>query len=597
MNYIEAKRELRQIGEEIASILQTSSNQSTLADLGAWKTDLETDVFSVVVVGQFNRGKSTLLNALFGFAVLPVGITPTTAVVTILRFSESEEIQVHYLNGQVQSIQYTPDALMALTAESPSAASAIDYVEIGIPHPLLRSGIVYVDTPGVSDLNRERTEVTYRFVPRADAVLFVLDSTQAVTMSEIDFLQSVILDAGVARLLFVSNFSDLLESEDRVVARTKTQDRIASAIDAIDPTVVLVSALQGCSPQSRAQSGIEQLIAELTKISLSGPRSLEKASRMRDRLKAIASSAKADLERVKSTSQLDTEELAKKNAAVEEQWHSREAKVARIGEWVDDRKVEIFAMTQKSLDTFFKSLLEDVNDSITSYAGPDFKTFVEVQIPIQVKKRCKAWVEGHGDALRMLIMRLSSELTEGLSREFKTNLPLLEPSFVSKGMTVEEFQAGSPEANKGRFHAGLIIGGVGALLVVVGLPFVAPMLSLAAFPWLSSQLDKSNLEKAKQKLMPELDKAFYAAAKSMRNNVLGYLDAEIKGLQASAELKYRQLLDSARADMKREQGVRSQETALARSPISVFQEAIEHLDNLELRLSSMFPKLLKGDSI
>lgn len=63
-------------------------------------------------------------------------------------------------------------------------------------------------------------------------------------------------------------------------------------------------------------------------------------------------------------------------------------------------------MTEKSLDTFFNGLHEDLHDHVTMYAGPDFKQFIEVDIPIIVKKRCKGWVEGHGDALRALIMRL-----------------------------------------------------------------------------------------------------------------------------------------------------------------------------------------------
>jgi GTPase Era involved in 16S rRNA processing len=597
MNYSEINRLLRDIGEDVGVIVRGTSSESTLTDLASWKVDLDTDVFSIVVVGEFNRGKSTLLNALFGITALPVGMTPTTAVVTILRFAEKRQIQVRYRNGQTEELEYSETALTRFIAESLSKPDAIDYVEIGIPHTLLRSGVVYVDTPGVSDLSRERTEITYRFVPRADAVLFVIDSTQPVTKSEMDFLETAVLDRGVERLLFVSNFSDLLDHEEKEHAEERTANKLAAVMGSTDPKVFLLSAGQGVSESTRALSGIDRLLGELQTVTSTGPRSQEKALRMRDRLAAIIGSVRSDIEKKRAASQLTTEEFLRESAALEKQWQDREAKVVRIGEWVRDREAEIFAMTEKSLDTFFKGLYEDVRDHITMYAGPDFKKFIEIDIPILVKKRCKGWVEGHGDALRALVMRLSSELTGALSREFEINLPLLEPKFVTTGINPETFQVSSPEMKDGRMQAGLILGGVYALLSFTGLGLVAPLLSFAALPSLSGYLAKGSLEEAKLKLMPELDRAFYSTANSMRSNILGYLDAEINGLQEAAESKYRQLLSAARNNLKNESTTRTHSSSIIRSPIKEFEEAIAAVEVLESRLSSVFPKYLTGVSI
>jgi GTPase SAR1 family protein len=597
MNYTEIKKLLRDIGDDVGVIVRGTTNESALADLASWKSDIDTDVFSIVVVGEFNRGKSTLLNALFGMSALPVGITPTTAVVTILRFAEEKQVQVHYRNGQSVDLEYSETALMEFIAESPSKAESIDYLEIGMPHPLLRSGVVYVDTPGVSDLSRERTEVTYRFVPRADAVLFVIDSTRPVTKSEMDFLETAILNQGIERVLFVSNFSDLLDEDEKGNAEEKTGNKLAAALGATDPKVFLLSAGQGLSESTRALSGVDRLLAELQTITTVGPRSQEKALRMRDRLASILLSVKGDLEQKRAASQLTVDEFLRESAALEEQWQNREAKTVRIGEWVRDREAEIFAMTEKSLATFFKGLHEDVHDQVTMYAGPDFKKFIEIDIPILVKKRCKGWVEGHGDALRALVMRLSSELTGALNREFEINLPLLEPKFVTTGINPETFQVSSPEMKDGRMRAGLILGGVYALLSFTGLGLVTPLLSFAALPSLSGYLAKGSLEEAKLKLMPELDRAFYNTASSMRGNILGYLGAEISGLQDAAESKYRQLLNAARSNLKSESATRTQSTTIMRSPIKEFEEAIAALEVLESRLSSIFPKHLTGVSI
>lgn len=293
MNYVETKESLHSIGAAAAILLKSMGSASLLSDFSHWQTDLETDVFTVVVVGEFNRGKSSLLNALFDLDILPVGATPTTATVTILQFSPNPRIRVHYINDRVQDLEYSPTAIEEFIAFS--GTRDIDYVEVGLPHPLLRAGIVYVDTPGVADLNRDRIEVTYRFVPRADAVLFVLDSTQLVTLSEVDFLQSTILNDGIERLLFVSNFSDLLEEDarDQVVSRAK--NRLAEVLGKEDIPVILVSARQASLQDQRAQSGIDELSVALRAIGLDGPRGRDKVSRMRQRLSAIILSAKTIL--------------------------------------------------------------------------------------------------------------------------------------------------------------------------------------------------------------------------------------------------------------------------------------------------------------
>ena len=72
--------------------------------------------------------------------------------------------------------------------------SEVAYVELGYPSELLVNNVVLVDTPGVNDLNEQRAEVTYGYVPRADAVVFLLDAGQALKDSEREFLRSRVLE-------------------------------------------------------------------------------------------------------------------------------------------------------------------------------------------------------------------------------------------------------------------------------------------------------------------------------------------------------------------------------------------------------------------
>jgi len=251
-------------------------------------------------------------------------------------------------------------------------------------------------------------------------------------------------------------------------------------------------------------------------------------------------------------------------------------------------------MTRKSIETYLSDTREDIQDQIAAYSGPDFKSFVESQIPIIIKKRCKLWVDGHGDALRSLLMRLSEELTAALSREFRTSIPLLEPRFSSVGMNIEQVYLNAPETNSGRIHAGLLLAGAGALLMMTGVGMVVPFLTLAGYPWLSGKLDKKGLQEAKQKLAPEFDRAFSLAESNMKKRILGYLSEEIRGLQTSAEMKFRQLLEATRREVQQAAKVRKQPAELITKHISAMDQDVQTLEELEAGYLRSLPATRKA---
>jgi len=135
---------------------------------------LEKDRFHLVVVGEFNHGKTSFVNALLGRRVLPVGVTPTTAVVHHIVYGE--EPQVNRVDNQNVEHRLSFDDLDAFSARRGPDTEDVKYLEVLFPAPLLKERIVLVDTPGVNDLSLTRAEITYGYIPRSDAVLFVLDA-------------------------------------------------------------------------------------------------------------------------------------------------------------------------------------------------------------------------------------------------------------------------------------------------------------------------------------------------------------------------------------------------------------------------------------
>ena len=120
------------------------------------------DLFLLVVVGEFNAGKSAFINALVGSTELEEGVTPTTAHLHVLRFGDSIASRIE------------PDGVRIVTA----------------PVPLLRD-LSIVDTPGTNAIIREHERLTAEFVPRADLVLFVTSADRPFTETERAFLQTI----------------------------------------------------------------------------------------------------------------------------------------------------------------------------------------------------------------------------------------------------------------------------------------------------------------------------------------------------------------------------------------------------------------------
>lgn len=169
------------------------------------------ELFLLVIVGEFNAGKSAFVNALVGAEVLTEGVTPTTTEVEVLRYGERR--------GRVAVEEH----LYAVTA----------------PVELLRD-VQIVDTPGTNAIMREHEAITARFVPRADLVLFVTSADRPFTETERVFLERI-RDWG-KKVVVAINKVDILEREDQVAEVEAFVARHATALLGTTPEVFAVSA-------------------------------------------------------------------------------------------------------------------------------------------------------------------------------------------------------------------------------------------------------------------------------------------------------------------------------------------------------------------
>jgi hypothetical protein len=162
-----------------------------------------------------------------------------------LRYDEERSFKVHRPNGATECMELSPAALSEFVVGDGFDVASVEYLEIGLPAPILRDRVVLVDTPGVSDLNQQRADITYRFIPRADAVVFMLDATSPVRKSEKEFFESSVLTNGLDQIAFVANFADMLDGEDVGQVKEMIRRRLGTALSLPDPCVYLVVGAAG----------------------------------------------------------------------------------------------------------------------------------------------------------------------------------------------------------------------------------------------------------------------------------------------------------------------------------------------------------------
>ncbi len=256
----ERKAAIRELFVRLAEVARAAGLTSAADDIERVRLPkLDEGRFSLVVLGEFNHGKSTLINALLGEAVLPVGITPTTAVLTEIRHGDTRTAEAVMEDGGRMPVE--PAQLASwLTVEGTAARERLDHVELRHPAALLRERVTIVDTPGVNDINEQRADITYGYVPRADAALFLLDATQILSHSERRFLEERILRSCRDRLVFVVTKADLLDAAELEQACSFARGHLSALVPA--PALFPVSARRALAGDWQG-SRMEPLLAHL----------------------------------------------------------------------------------------------------------------------------------------------------------------------------------------------------------------------------------------------------------------------------------------------------------------------------------------------
>jgi GTPase SAR1 family protein len=241
-DYRQLRLDLADMTRAVLPIAHTYGDEQREQQIRGLLTRLAAGRFQLAVIGQFSRGKTTLMNALLGQAYLPTGALPMTSVVTTVRYGTRARALVRsHAAALPVEVPVAEVARFVARASAERARMQVTSVEVEVPAELLRLGFEFIDTPGVGSAIAANTAATLRYLPQADAVVFVTGFDSALTKTETDFLTTAAGQCG--KLFLVINKCDLVTNGDAAEV-TRYVQRWARASLPAEPPVFGISALQ-----------------------------------------------------------------------------------------------------------------------------------------------------------------------------------------------------------------------------------------------------------------------------------------------------------------------------------------------------------------
>lgn len=212
-SYRQTQARLLKVLEDMRHLKRDNLDDALVGRVDELAEKIRQSAFYLVVLGEFKRGKSTLVNAILKDNILPTAVVPLTSIVTMIRYGPQEEILVRFKDGRTEAIDRRRLADYVTERGNPDNVKGVDRVEIAYPAETLRGGVHLIDTPGVGSIFETNTQATYDFLPKVDAALFLFTVDPPISQSELAFLRDV--RQYVTKIFFVQNKIDHVDPEDR----------------------------------------------------------------------------------------------------------------------------------------------------------------------------------------------------------------------------------------------------------------------------------------------------------------------------------------------------------------------------------------------
>ena len=233
------KKLLIQKVDDLSQLLQDVDEESIKLNIQNFREEIEKDLtYNVTTLGEFSSGKSSMINKVFiGEDILPTKSTPTTAILTTIRYGKKKLLKINYKDG---SIKEFTDNLAEVLEKSVSTNSngddpkGIKEAELFLPSDVFKEGVVIIDTPGLNDPNKVREEITLNYLDKSDSVIYLANSTAPWSRSVKEFVEENIFTKERAEKLFILlNYWDMIKEDEREEVYDYVRYQLEKSIDEV----------------------------------------------------------------------------------------------------------------------------------------------------------------------------------------------------------------------------------------------------------------------------------------------------------------------------------------------------------------------------
>ncbi|HXH14106.1 MAG TPA: dynamin family protein [Alphaproteobacteria bacterium] len=341
-------------------VFKASGHEGRQRQCAELQVKLAEDRFTLAVVGQFKRGKSSLLNAIIGRDVLPTGVLPLTSAITMLKFGPQERLVIRR-----DGLQFPEIAPLERLAEyvtergNPGNCKKVATATVEVPLPFLRRGLEFVDTPGIGSAIRANTATTYAFLPQCDVVLFVTGVDSPFTSVEFEFLGA--LRQHVRKIFFVVNKVDLLGERERREVLEFVANTLREHLGTDDVRLFPLSCRFGLAAKADgdtlayARSGLKVLEEELGRF-LAEEKSATFLAAIADRALRLLEAEAREVELSKRARQLPRAVFQRQLDEVQRQWQRHAALRRDIFQKMRQHVLaELRVVLRSEIDTFLSA--------------------------------------------------------------------------------------------------------------------------------------------------------------------------------------------------------------------------------------------------
>lgn len=580
-NRVKIRKQLVNDVKDAIGTLDKLGLKRAAAEIAAFSRKAANEKFTVAVVGEFSRGKSTMINRLLGRDVLPVGTLPTTALLTRISYGKEAKMVVIGKDGkQKETLPISESSWNSLVADNFGQNEPEGKVAVFVPDQWLGKGsIALLDTPGAGDLENRQAKVIGQTLIGADAALICISAPSPLSMTEISFIKQKLISTKVPFLALVVTKLDELSVKDRDAQIDYIYKKLESLHMHI-PIIVPDDNLKMPSDKYKDIVGINALQRIVDAWRLNDKRSALTEKWLVANSVAAIGRAKIYIEGQKELMSLKEDE---RKAKIEE---CKSAVNELHSKW-ESLRVDMKDRCNICIDKFNRRA-EEITKIMTERLlheadhQPSIRNWVEKDYSYRVKNELAAASNSLDNLVSKIVAEdvqwLNSQLHEQFKAVIKTTFPNISTKDLFKTIVSDDISQ-MEDLKKKRLHNTLAITGVslGAALLMMasgGLALIGTMGVGAGANFLAAKNFAKEEEKQKEQVMKLLEREI---PKAMQDAVS---DSEIR-----IKLIYGDILTAARETEAK--WMEMQHELIDNSSKPTDENAGEKLKNIEAQLDTL----------